>query len=191
MSGLLFDVAAVGNPHDGLDRFYTPEALALRCVAALADVGGIDTLIEPHVGGGAFVRTARKLWPGVLIAGLDVDPAAPGLDLVDVDSRGVDFLDVVGGWGRMPKGRAIVGNPPFGDAFEHVSAAVRTGADVVAFVLPLAFLGSVRWAPWLDEHPPRVVHRIVGRPWPANVREVAFYEWRRGWTGDSVTRRLP
>lgn len=69
-------------PRDKLDRYYTPDALAMACVAALTEEGGdrILSALEPSCGGGAFVRAPQSAGcPPPLLSGCDVDNKAIGL----------------------------------------------------------------------------------------------------------------
>lgn len=164
----------VGETGDPLERFYTPDTLAAACLDRLPDLPDLPvgaTVLEPSCGGGAFVRAARKRWPGVRVLGFDLDPEAPGLRMVDEHVVG-DFLE------RTPAGVDLVfGNPPFGPALRHVEHALQV-AERVAFLLPLGRIeGGGDWGPWLDRHPPEAVHPIAGRPWPRSVRGCGFWIW--------------
>ena len=89
---LSFAPAALGLPHDPLDRFYTPPALAaVVCEWLLHHVRTPRRIVEPSVGAGAFVAAARRVWPTARIEGVDVDPDAAGLALCD-SSRVGDWL---------------------------------------------------------------------------------------------------
>lgn len=159
----------IGDP---LDRCYTPEALARAVVRALP----IETpreVWEPSAGGGAFVRAIRERWPSARVLGVDVDPAAPARSLCNDWITG-SWPEVARELARPP--RVIVGNPPFGEALEHVEAALRFDT-FVAFILPLAYLGVGAWQPLFAARPPARLRPITGRPWPARVRETAVYEW--------------
>jgi hypothetical protein len=156
---------AIGDP---LDRCYTPDKLAQAIVDSLA-ITSPQTVLEPSVGGGAFVRAVRRAWPDATILGVDIDPDAPGLALCDEVFIG-DFLDHT-----LPTPDLIVGNPPFKDALAHVAHAEFH--DAMALVLPLAYLGVKSWAPVLDKREPASVRPILGRPWPKRVRETAVYWW--------------
>ena len=157
---------------DELDRCYTPDRLADAVVQALRFPGG-ELIIEPSAGGGAFVRALRRRWLHAVLVGVDLDPAAPGRVGCN------DWIE--GSWPEVARSidwqpNLIVGNPPFGDALEHVTAALSFGCNV-AFILPLAYLGVQAWGPLLDTRPPAVVRPIRGRPWSDKVRETAVFEW--------------
>ena len=65
---------------DPLDRYYTPDALALGCIRWLdRTMGQPSRVLEPCSGGGPFGRAALAEWPGVAVTGCDPDPEAfPG-----------------------------------------------------------------------------------------------------------------
>ncbi len=175
-------VAGVG---DELDRCYTPDRLALACVKRMP-TRHVETAVEPSVGGGAFVRALCRVWPTASVLGVDVDPGAAGLALC-ADKR-------LGSWPKMcaagdiPRPDIVVGNPPFsGDtALAHVEAALDLGAEAVGLILPWSYWGVERWTGLLYGRGVVSVSPIFPRPWPAQVREVAFYVWQRGYTGSAV-----
>jgi hypothetical protein len=167
------DSIAIGDP---LDRCYTPQALADAIVHVL-DTAPPAFVLEPSVGGGAFVRAVRKRWgDGPHIDGIDIDPTADGLRLCDASIVG-PAQDLAGADPTM-KYDLIIGNPPFSEALEHVSRFVKRCPRVV-MILPLAYLGVQEWDELLTTRPPSRIYRIVGRPWPDRIRETAVYEWNR------------
>lgn len=167
----------VGTVRDPLDRFFTPDALAVAIVARLAErIPEPAMILEPSCGGGAFVRACRARWPEARIIARDIDPEAEGLTLAD-DAAVEDFLTA-----ELPRVDLVIGNPPFsGDtAIEHVTRARALGATV-CFVLPWGPLGGVeRWRAHASTNPPRWAWCIAPRPWPANVRETAAFVWSDG-----------
>lgn len=171
-------IAAPIGAHDTGDRYYTPDDLAWACCSAIVarcPSFAPTRVVEPSVGGGAFVRAIRRKWGRTLrtLEGYDIDPDAAGLR--DVDIRWVMPWEAPG---SLIVPDLILGNPPFsGDtAIEHVrTARLCIGpAGIVAFILPLSYLGVQRWDRLVSEA--AGIGRIVGRPWPV-VREVALYVW--------------
>lgn len=164
-----------------LDAYYTPDDVALACVQALPDLGGAFVL-EPSVGGGAFARAVRACNPSALIVGNDINPDAPGF--ADCDSARVGGFTTCGlsaDW--------VIGNPPYGDAEEHVRHAL-TLAPNVAFLLRLAFLeGQKRGALW-DAHPPAEVHVLRKRPsftgGGTDSAAYGWFVWRRDHVGPAT-----
>ena len=142
-----------------LDAYYTPDDLAVR-LAGLLDIRRGHTVLEPHVGGGAWARAVRQVHPSAILHVTDIDPNAAGrgvdgaisLPAVDFTASNVgDLYD----W--------IVGNPPFGAAETHVRLALSR-AYRVAFLLRLAFLESLSRIDLWETHPPAEVHVLAKRP---------------------------
>ena len=157
---------------DRLERYYTPDPLAQFCLGLLP-WSGVRHVLEPHAGGGAFVRAA---------AAYDVDVRA--LDL-DQHSRAVkeygavcaDFLADA----PLPAFDRVVGNPPFSNAEQHVQRALEI-APQVAFLMPLDRLESrSRYAFW-QAAPLRHVWVLSERVW-AGSRCIAWFWWDREWSG--------
>jgi len=132
------------------DRYYTPDDVALACVGALP-CSFYGHALEPHCGGGAFVRALR--WHRFQkITTVDVDPNA-GPDL------NCDFLQIP----RSINVDCIVGNPPFADAEAHVRHALSL-TPRVAFLLRLGFLASQKRAALFEKHRPAMVCVMSKRP---------------------------
>lgn len=191
-SDILPGLRVTGEPKDALDRFFTPAPLCDLICRELWTMGHRPTsIVEPSVGGGAFVRAVRRWWPNAVTYGVDIDPGAEGFK--DVDHP------FVADWLAMPVGEGydlILGNPPFTGtkAIAHVERCLEV-ADVVALILPWAPMGGVQaWDHLLDaaDCRPIVVQPIVPRPWPANVRETALYVWDSlERVNHTIVRRLP
>lgn len=167
---------------DELGRMYTPDDLADRCLDRVLDrcgVGPGHTVVEPSVGGGSFARAVRRRLPRARLVGVDLDPGAVGLDLVDVAA----VADTVQ-WAARTEERPtlVLGNPDFGSATEHVEALLGLTPWRLALILPLDRIGRVGWHSLLYEEPVegmrlREVHPITPRPWPEHVRETAMFVW--------------
>lgn len=188
----------IGDP---LERCFTPDALAEACLDNVARyVDDPELIIEPSVGGGAFVRAIRKRWPSCEVWGCDLDPDATGLDLVDFGvvmdwtKAAPLFADRLlcepahrqGGTQRQRQRHvsAVVGNPPFSHAIEHIQTAYREiyRLPCLSLILPLAYLGVGQWRPiWEGGVKLSEVHPIAGRPWPKRMRETAQYTWASGY----------
>lgn len=136
-----------------LDAYYTPDALA-EALVGLLPIEPTDTVLEPHAGGGAFVRALRPRCARVLAC--DVNPDAEGLALADSAYRG-DFLSCGIG------GRWTVGNPPFRGFEAHVEHALSLSRHV-AFLLRLAVMESQGRAPLWRRWPLRKVWVLAERP---------------------------
>jgi hypothetical protein len=119
-----------------------------------------QTILEPGVGGGAWVRAARKVWPEAMIHRCDSNPDAPGLyaDLRAQEWSGVgDFLEL---WPMQVD--LVLGNPPYSDAVAWVDRARALGPT--AFLLRESFTGSMERLPWLQASPPRAIVKVLPRP---------------------------
>lgn len=191
---------------DPLDRDYTPRSLAAFCartVAAdwLAHAGQAPRLVvEPSVGGGAFLSPIQSAWPTARIVGVDLDAGAPGLRFPIPGLWAVrkSFLDCdpfdLGG---LPD--VVIGNPPFA----HAEAFVRHALDVAvpggmaAFILRLAFLESeARVAFWRD-CPGWQLRAFAERPSFRGDPETGYgktdgtayglFTWVKGYSGQMVT----
>lgn len=142
--------AAVRTQRRTNDAYYTPEGAAYAIVRHLVETKRLPrkattTLLEPHVGGGAWVSALKRARVPGLIHASDVDPNAAGLVHPDGDVAGevADFLVHV--YGMLFD--VILGNPPFGNAEEHVRRALellRPGGLLI-FLLRRNWLGAARF----------------------------------------------
>ena len=184
---------------DPLGRRYTPDGLARAILIRLAEEldAPPDVIIEGHVGGGAFPRQARLVFPTAKVVGVDLDRSAPGFDLCDVR--------LVGPWEDVATSillehatsrTLVVGNPPFDDPkggdpdraqrqFRATYVAAQAIRDLhetwsvdLSWILPHAYLGTQAWTGILAVDPLAVLTPIAGRPWGEFVREVSTYRWR-------------
>lgn len=167
---------AIGDP---LDRCYTPQTLADAVVDWVAGLlpRKPGVILEPSVGGGAFVRACRRRWPGAWIMAADIDPRARGLGAAD-ESRVGDYAEVdAGWWSRSPE--LVVGNPPFDHAVAHWTAGPRVWPWVwQSMILPWAYFGVGAWQLPLQETRPSHARAVKGRPWPKRVRETGVLHRR-------------
>lgn len=127
------------SPRDTLDRYYTNEVLAEAIVSELPESIGLDSrgIWEPHVGGGAFARAVLARWPKARLRVSDIDPTSAALR--DMGGDCADFLSL------SPKSKPwlIIGNPPYGEAEDHVRHALSQTEGHVVFLLRLALCESV------------------------------------------------
>lgn len=185
----------IGEVGDELDRHFTPQRLADLCVERLDSLMSYDpkVVVEPSVGGGAFARAARKVWPSAWIIGVDLDPAAEGAAFVD------EFI--LGDWTEVAHTlevelAVVTGNPPFSGptAIRHVECALELG-DWTSLILPWGFFGGVdRWESLMHgEARPLEAGPVFPRPWPDKMRETALFTWphRGRHDQDTVVRALP
>ena len=176
------------------DAYYTPDSLAQACVGLLADeadeverAGASSWVCEPSVGRGAFARAARAAWPLARIVGVDVDPGASceGLDGLVC----ADWLDCKG----ARKFNVILGNPPYGQAQEHVEHALSRLQPWgwAAFLLRLAFLESAKRSDFWQRGELFSVHVLASRPsftedGRTDGAAYGWFMWMKGWDGSAV-----
>jgi len=158
------------------DAYYTPLAVAQACVRVLHPHLRYGTsVLEAHVGGGAFFEALFFERPDVVLSAMDIDPEAPGLEWAlhrKCPAIDADFLQT------QPEVDWIVGNPPYDNAQAHVEHALQHARQGVAFLLRLAFLESGKRAPFWHYNPPTSVHVLVTRPsFAFSHTDSAAYGW--------------
>lgn len=116
-----------------LDKFYTPKETAKKCIDIffkMVDFEDVSEVIEPSAGDGAF-----SLQIPDCIA-FDIEPEHKSIIKQD-------FLKL-----ELPykKGRAFIGNPPFGDrnnlALKFFKKSIIS-CDYIGFVLPISQLNNI------------------------------------------------
>ncbi len=145
-----------------LDAYWTPPEVALACCRAIDSVLMWPPLLvlEPCVGGGAWVDAAHIVWPGSVVNGMDIDPTSPGLEKVRARNTG-DFLTST--WPKQVYYNIVIGNPPCEGAVEWVEKSL-TLAPAVAFLLRSTFLGSAKRHAWWKANPPACIWTLDSRP---------------------------
>lgn len=173
-----------GGAREVLDRYYTPDALALACIWALpAPPSSPRAILEPSVGGGSFARAARKRWgysPDLVC--IDIDPEAPGLRQATGAVVG-DFA----AWrpSALMAFDLVVGNPPYAHAEGHIrhAFAIVAPGGRVGFLLRLAFLESLTRRQFWKMHPPESVSVVTPRPsftgGGTDASAYAWFVWRK------------
>lgn len=163
------------------DRYYTDDAVALRLVRLL-DITDRATIIEPSVGGGAFVRAIDRcavLWSEIIAC--DIDPNASGLthplvSRVVGDFAAFTLADFQRSTGEV-RADWVVGNPPYSHAEAHIRHAL-TLAPRCAFLLRLAFLESTKRVAFWRDHQPARVYVLAQRPsFTGGGTDSAAYGW--------------
>lgn len=173
-------------PGDPLGRSYTPEYVAQAIAERLIQTYGMPRVVlEPCVGGGAFVRPFRGR---ALCTGVDIDPNAPGLALVDDPIVG-DAADI--DWTPDFADLSLT-NPPFGAAVGQATTlriATRAiqAADTCALLVPLDYVTQVGWADLVADC--AEVWPIVGRVWE-HERGMVVLVWHVHHTGATLHRPL-
>ena len=171
------------------DAYYTPDRLASVLVGQLLDRSFLhpsQSVLDPHCGGGAFLRALGRYLPPGNILGTDIYPSARGLAASVLEPqvglrRAFDFLRPWPAEWRRP--HWIVGNPPYSAAELHVRQALSVARVGVAFLLRLGFLGAASRYPFWQEMPARRIWVLSERPsftgGGHDSQEYAFFVWRR------------
>lgn len=118
---------------DKWGRCYTPDRVALACVAEL-QIRDLDCL-DIGFGGGAFGRAIRA--HGGHPLGVDIDPQAPGALEYDCAIIG----DYSGAVCRALKFDIVLGNPDFAIAADIIEWAMEQCGSA-ALILPCSFFGA-------------------------------------------------
>jgi predicted RNA methylase len=163
---------------DPLGRSYTPDPVALAIMLRLRlFLPQNPTVLEPCVGGGAFVRAAHRALFTRYVVGVDIDPLAPGRH--DCHEFVVqDFAKVR--WTPNAVDLSVT-NPPFGRAVgQDVTLAIvqnaLDAAGACAVLVPLDYITQVGWAELVALCVE--VWPIVGRVWD-HERGMVVLVWCR------------
>ena len=172
------------------DAYYTPDDVAESCVKTIAHRIGKAQIIEPSVGGGAFLHAVLNAgaWRSNTVA-CDINPDAAGLALAGSHHVG-DFLTMPQPHDVAPLPVWVVGNPPYGQAMEHVEHALslampeRKPQGGVAFLLRLAFVESEARRSFWRQWPVTELHILSKRPsftgGKTDSCAYAFFVWHAG-----------
>ena len=121
---------------DALDRFYTPDDIALKCVNRTLRIFGTGhSYIEPSAGDGAFVRALDD--KSLPYKAFDISPSKRCAACIEQ----IDFFDIK--CDDVCEHAIYIGNPPFGErttmATSFIKHCIDLSADGIAFVLPMTF----------------------------------------------------
>lgn len=165
---------------DELDRVYTPDWAARGVVDALRYRLNLipSRVIEPSVGGGAFIHHVYQAWPSASVWAFDVDPNARGLALGGLDRIACrSWLDVPVSVSEIDMNSTLVlGNPPFGEWLDHLMVALSLGCWV-AFLLPLDRIEREAAVEAFTNHPPLWWRPVRPRPFGDKVQGIALGVW--------------
>ena len=158
-----------------LDAYYTDDRVAQAVIdeviphILMAEAAPLRVL-EPHVGGGAWVRALRRLRsPNITITAMDLNPEAAGLALADHAMPGVDFLELAKGWSSNDvPWDLVVGNPPFSVngtvvAHHHLEAAKTVGRWVI-MLTRVGLYTAARRRDWVRSCQPCLTYDLAPRP---------------------------
>lgn len=152
---------------DHLERYYTPDQLA-GFLLGLLPWRGIRTVLEPHAGGGAFVRALKRI-RRLDVAANDADPHSWA-----VQHGGATCSNIFSFSAEVDR---VVGNPPFSNAEEHVTRCLDL-ADEVAFLMPLDRLETSGRLHFWQQNPAHRIWVLAERVWPGS-RACAFFWWKK------------
>lgn len=176
------------------DAYMTDPKLARALVQLLADrcmIGRGAHLLEPSAGEGAFVGPLADVAPDVHLVANDISASkerreAWGTAGAKVAREGTFESMPRPGAGIYDGYDAIVGNPPYSLAEEHVRHALKllSHGGVVAFLLRVAFLESKTRIPFWSEHRAQEVHVLAERPsfmgGKTDSTAYGLFIWRKG-----------
>ena|SRR5271157_4213427 len=152
-------------PKGGNDKVYTPDDLALKIVRHFkSQIKG--RVLEPCVGGGAFVRALQK--EGIKPIELELD-------------RGLDFFEWNG------KVDWVITNPPWSKARAFAIHAYAVSHDVV-FLITLNHFTALK-ARFRDMKEAGFMIREAALvdtppvPWPQSGFQLAAIHFQKGWKG--------
>ncbi len=131
--------------------FYETPSWAIRALAPVLPVKEGDRILDPGCGTGAILRTIGAMYPENEIVGLEKEEGRflAAQDSTDLPVVQGDFFQ------HRETCDVIVSNPPYSHALEFVQHAL-TLAPVVAMLLRLPWLASIKRAEWHRENPARV-----------------------------------
>ena len=177
------------DERDTMDAYWTPPKVALACTKLIPITP--HRILEPSVGGGAWVDSSRKVWrttAALRINRCDMDPTAPGLYL----HRAAGEVTWIGDFFSQDIGPhdLILGNPPYGGDIVRWFTRSLQIAPVVGFLLRNTVLGSMERFDWWQENRPAFVYVLKTRPkWggpgarkTTDKTDSIFVLWIRGQT---------
>jgi hypothetical protein len=188
MQASLFDPSTITYDSAALEAHYTPDWLAEWVVDTVLPELGVPRrarVLEPHAGGGAFIRA---LWrhPMIEVHGVDVDR-----NCWAVRQGGASVCDFLGDHTfHEAELDLVLGNPPFSNAEIHIRRGLELAPRVV-FILPVSRLETTTRARWYHEHSGLHQLRLLPeRVWPGS-RHIGVFSFRRGHRGPFSTSLEP
>jgi ParB-like chromosome segregation protein Spo0J len=146
------------------DAYWTPDLHARGIVRWIDERFFASTpparVLEPSVGGGAFIGPIQDTWPDARIEAIDMDPLAPGLQCADSSTVG-DYMEIITS-GRYD---IVVGNPPYREDLVAWIERSRRSARVVAYLLRGSFAGGIKRQEWFSGSG-KPAHVVVISPRP-------------------------
>jgi len=175
----LFAAGSITYDSKALEAFYTPGWLADYAVNNILtwESGANQRVLEPHGGGAAFIRSLLKRG-NAIVESFDVDR-----NCCAVQEHGAQVFDFLQYKAPSPVNRwdAIIANPPFDNAEEHLELALQLAPQVV-FILPVSRLETRTRAAFYNAAPLESVTLLPERIW-AGSRHVGIFRFVRSFTG--------
>ncbi|MDR3227084.1 MAG: hypothetical protein LBT56_05375 [Prevotellaceae bacterium] len=110
-----------------LDKYYTKQTVAKKCLALIPDFNSYETIIEPSAGNGVFSKLIKNC------IAYDIEPECESI-------MKQDFLLLNTIYGNK---KLFIGNPPFGEramlAKKFIQHSIALDAETIAFILPDTF----------------------------------------------------
>jgi len=110
-----------------LDKYYTKQDIAKKCLALIPNFDSYDTIIEPSAGNGVFSNLIANC------IAYDIEP-----EYEKIIKQDFLLLNKIEGNKKL-----FIGNPPFGErallAKKFIQHSITLGAETIAFILPNTF----------------------------------------------------
>lgn len=183
------------RPRRKNDFYETPIELCIAALCRLRDDYYDNTkpinILDPGAGGGVWGKAANKIFPGIYVAGVEIEnkEEPPEYEYwLNEDYLHMDYM-----WQHG----LIIGNPPYSLAEEfirHSFTCLKDGGHIL-FLLRLAFLESKkRHFGLFTDHPLKQVYVLSRRPSffsvdgkrkTTDALSYAMFLWQKGWDGDT------
>lgn len=173
------------RPRPARDFYETPYDLCYKYLSDHVFSTNYQPLIlDAGAGNGIWGKAAKAIAPRCTIVGIDIERRVPTYVTEYDDWITGDYLDL----DSHEKFDIIIGNPPYSLAERFVRKSLYLMKDVgsVHFLLPLAFLGSMKRSKgFFQDYPPSIVRVSSRRPSFFSVGgkkttdaiEYAMYKW--------------
>lgn len=138
--GRLYQQLRQTQEKKGLGQVFTP-VHAVEAALNLVGVGEAERVIVPACGGGEFLLSTARRWPGANIVGVDIDALALAVARSRLTLAGIQGVRLLQGNALiLPMGRdydLVLGNPPWGgklDAGQVETYTISPGKLLNSFV---------------------------------------------------------
>jgi hypothetical protein len=166
-----------------------------RCLGAIEKLGIVPArILDLGAGSGRWGEVARGVWPGAIIAGVEVrEVEQPAYYDIWLTGSFPECMERI--WLRYD---LVIGNPPYvrSEPFIRSGLRVLSQNGHLGFLLKLSFLASQGRRDGLyQEFPPLEVNVCSKRPsfqenGGTNATEFGYYIWQKGYRGETRVRWL-